>query len=169
MISPDLVQTMAAYNRWQNTSLYSAADGLDETARRLDRGAFFGSVHETLAHILWADQLWLSRFGGCDKPSGGIKQSTARYPDWTSLKSARDIADQHFTDWTDRLSQSDLAGDLSWFSGAANQTVSRPRWLLIQHMFNHQTHHRGQVHAMLTQAGARPDDTDLFLMPSLMS
>ena len=56
-------------------------------------------------------------------------------------------------------------GDLSWFSGALQADVSKPMWMLVSHFFNHQTHHRGQVHAMLTSAGAKPDDTDLFIMP----
>jgi uncharacterized damage-inducible protein DinB len=68
-------------------------------------------------------------------------------------------------DWADRLEAAALAGELTWFSGAIGAEVRKPRWLLVTHMFNHQTHHRGQVHCMLTQAGGRPRDTDLPLMP----
>ncbi len=156
---------MAAYNRWQNTSLYKAASGLSEADRRLDRAAFFNSIHKTLAHLVWADRIWLSRFGACDAPAGGIATSTEWLDDWAELKAARQETDQTLIDWTRTLTDTDIEGVLEWYSGAAGKQVSRPRWLLIQHMFNHQTHHRGQVHAMLTAAGARPDDTDLFLMP----
>ena len=58
-----------------------------------------------------------------------------------------------------------MKGDLTWFSGAANREITKPRWQLLMHFFNHQTHHRGQVHAMLTQAGGKPHATDLFVMP----
>ena len=73
-------------------------------------------------------------------------------------------ADDRILDWAARVSEADLSGEISWFSGAVNREVCKPRALLITHMFNHQTHHRGQVHAMLTAAGAKPDDTDLPFM-----
>lgn len=165
MISPDFIRTMTTYNRWQNNSLYRAAGQLSDQARRQDRGSFFGSIHKTLAHIVWADQVWLSRFGACQAPSGGIASSTTELDDWTALQSAREDMDQTFGDWASGLTADATTGQLEWYSGAAGKTMSLPKWLLIQHMFNHQTHHRGQVHAMLTAAGAAPDDTDLFLMP----
>jgi uncharacterized damage-inducible protein DinB len=164
MISPEHAQLMARYNRWQNGSLYGAADGLGDAARRQDRGAFFRSIHETLSHILWADRIWLSRFGACERPEGGIGGSTALHPDWQALKDARREMDKTIMDWAHGLDEAALSGDLTWFSGAANAEMSRPVWLLVTHIFNHQTHHRGQVHAMLTAAGAKPDDTDISMM-----
>jgi len=169
MISSDLVRLMAAYNHWQNTSLYDAASSLTDAERKQDCGAFFGSIHATLAHIVWADQIWLSRFGGCDAPEGGIASSVSRFEDWPDLVSIRQIVDTQISDWATGLTDADLAGDFAWFSGAKQADTTRPVWILVQHMFNHQTHHRGQVHAMLTRTGARPDDTDLFMMPELSS
>ena len=67
--------------------------------------------------------------------------------------------------WAEKLDGQSLAGDLTWFSGAIKREVTKPTWQLLVHFFNHQTHHRGQVHAMLTAAGGRPHDTDLFVMP----
>ena len=64
MILPDFAQTMARYNRWQNGSLIAAAAGLSDAERRRDRGAFFGSIFATLAHLYWADTMWLHRFTG---------------------------------------------------------------------------------------------------------
>ena len=61
MITPGYVQRMARYNRWQNENLYGAADELSDEARRMDRSSFFKSIHATLSHILWADQIWMSR------------------------------------------------------------------------------------------------------------
>ena len=73
--------------------------------------------------------------------------------------------DQAINDWATGLDDERLTGDLSWFSGALQADVSKPMWMLVSHFFNHQTHHRGQVHAMLTSAGPKPEDTDLFIMP----
>jgi uncharacterized damage-inducible protein DinB len=70
-------------------------------------------------------------------------------------------ADGAILAWSDRLDPAWLDGDLAWFSEALGREMARPRWLLVTHMFNHQTHHRGQVHCMLTQAGAMPGVTDL--------
>ena len=62
MITPAHAHMMARYNRWQNRSLYAAVVTLSDAQRREDKGAFFGSLHKTLAHILWADRVWMSRF-----------------------------------------------------------------------------------------------------------
>ena len=69
MIGTQHAKTMAAYNKWQNTSLYTAAETLDDAARQLDRGSFFNSIHGTLNHILWGDRMWMSRFAGTPKPA----------------------------------------------------------------------------------------------------
>ena len=166
MIGPMHARTMARYNRWQNESLYSAADTLDDTERTADRGAFFGSIQGTLNHIYWGDRMWMSRFAGTAKPAApNIPASVGECESWESLKEQRAAFDAKIIAWADALTEADLAGDLSWFSGAAQHDVTKPLWSLVTHFFNHQTHHRGQVHAMLTAAGARPDDTDLFLLP----
>jgi len=165
MITPDYVRVMARYNAWQNRSLYRAADGLDDAARRLDRGAFFGSIHDTLGHILWGDTIWMSRFDGWELPEVAISDSGRFVLDWAALKARRLDADARIEDWAGRLGTADLAGALSWYSAATEREITKPRALLIMQLFNHQTHHRGQVHAMLTAAGARPDDTDIPFMP----
>ena len=75
MVDPAFVQTMARYNAWQNRSLMAAADGLTDEARKLDRGAFFKSIHGTFNHVLWGDETWLSRLAGSVKPSVGGRDS----------------------------------------------------------------------------------------------
>ena len=162
MITPEYVQMMARYNGWQNRSIYGAADTLDDVERRLDRGAFFGSIHNTLGHILWGDTLWMSRFDGWQPPTdeGGIVIA-----DWEGLKQARIAADARFIDWGVRVTQADLEGDFSWYSGAMRRDFTKSKAVCVMQVFNHQTHHRGQVHAMLTAAGAKPDDTDLPFIP----
>ncbi len=162
MITPGYVLAMAEYNRWQNDNLYGAAGGLDDAARKAPRGAWFGSIHATLNHLLWADQIWMSRLAGTPTPKvGSIPESVGMYDAWDDLKRERAAVDRVIVDWAGRLDPAGLEGDLVWFSGALGREVSRPRWLLVTHLFNHQTHHRGQVHCLLTQAGARPGMTDL--------
>ena len=164
MIDIAYVQRMARYNRWQNQNLYGVADTLSDEERRRERGAFFGSVHATLSHLLWGDRIWMSRFADVPRPEGGIAESMSLYPDWQGLKRDRAAFDETMIAWADGLDPSWLAGDLTWYSGSAKREISKPKWLLVTHMFNHQTHHRGQVHCMLTQAGGKPHDTDMPMM-----
>ncbi|HEY1243202.1 MAG TPA: DinB family protein [Hyphomicrobiaceae bacterium] len=162
MITTGHIRAMAEYNRWQNESLYGTAEALGDAARKQPRGAWFGSIHGTLNHLLWADQIWMSRFADTPKPKvASIPESVGMYESWDELKRERVAFDQVILDWAGRLDPAWLAGELTWFSGAMGREASRPKWLLVTHMFNHQTHHRGQVHCMLTQAGLRPGTTDL--------
>ena len=165
MIGVGYVQRMARYNRWQNENLYTVADGLSEEDRRQQRGAFFGSIQATLNHLLWADRMWMSRFAGTPKPEGGIAQSVSLHEDWSDLKRERAALDATILEWADGLDPTWLEGDLTYYSGAAKRDLTRPRSLLVMHFFNHQAHHRGQVHCMLTQASGQPHATDLPQMP----
>jgi uncharacterized damage-inducible protein DinB len=166
MIDPAYVQRMARYNRWQNANLYGVADTLSDEERRRERGAFFGSIHKTLSHLLWADLTWMSRFSSeVAKPQAGIPESVSLYPDWDDLKQKRVAFDATMIDWADALDNAALAGELSYYSRGAGRDMTVPKWSAVTHMFNHQTHHRGQVHCMLTQAGAKPHTTDLPALP----
>ncbi len=166
MITPDYVRLMTRYNTWQNHSLYSVADQLSDADRKQDRGAFFGSIHGTLAHLVFGDQMWMGRLAGTTPVprARSIAESALAYPDWNDLKADRAAFDQTMSDWSAGLDQTSLEGPFTWYSGVLKREVTKPRWLLVAHMFNHQTHHRGQVHAMLTAAGASPEDTDLMLV-----
>jgi uncharacterized damage-inducible protein DinB len=164
MITPVYIQTMAAYNAEMNRRLYGAAARLSDAERRVPRGAFWGSIHGTLSHILWGDQQWMSRFDDWPKPTTPIKQSAGMIEDFAALSAARERADADISRWAAKVDDAWLARDMTWFSSAANREVSAPHQLLVSHFFNHQTHHRGQVHAMLTAAGQETGDTDLFLL-----
>jgi uncharacterized damage-inducible protein DinB len=155
---------MAAYNAEMNRRLYAAAARLSDAERRAPHGAFWGSIEGTLNHILWGDRMWMSRFEGWPKPALPIKESAGLYDDFAALSAARVEADEAISLWAETLDDDFLAQDLIWWSGAANREIRAPRRLLVAHMFNHQTHHRGQVHAMLTAAGQETGDTDLFLV-----
>lgn len=165
MIDPAYVRILARYNHWQNGNIYAAADTLSDEARRQDRGAFFKSIHGTLSHLMWADDVWMSRFAGGDRPAVKIADSWSYVEDWEALKAKRAACDARIVIWADALDPAALEGDLAWRSGILRTDVVRPRWVAITHMFNHQTHHRGQAHALLTAAGAKPQDTDLIILP----
>jgi uncharacterized damage-inducible protein DinB len=164
LISPSFVRTMAAYNAEMNRRIYAAAGRLTDSARRLARGAFWGSIHGTLCHLLWGDQIWMSRFDGWPKPVVGIKESPALIANFEELSRARSDADARISGWAERVTDAWLAEQQVWFSLAANRELRQPRSLLVAHLFNHQTHHRGQVHAMITACGEQTGDTDLFLV-----
>ncbi|NQY95715.1 MAG: DinB family protein [Henriciella sp.] len=164
MIQPGYLQRMARHNLWQNDSIYGAANTLSDADRRQDRGSFFGSIHATLSHILWADRIWMSRISDWDAPGTGIPGSTGLYQDWEALCADRQSYDQRFIAWADQMTQDQIDGDLNYVdSTGAAQT--RNRAVCLMQVFNHQTHHRGQVHAMLTAAGAKPEDTDIPFIP----
>jgi len=163
MITPGYVRTMAAYNAEMNRRTYAAAALLTDAERREERGVFWGSLHGTLNHLLWGDRIWMSRFAGWPKPVG-IKQSARLYDDFSELTAARVEADADMSAWAERIDQDWLDQDLVWFSGSAQRELRQPRAFLVTHLFNHQTHHRGQAHALLTHFGHDPGDTDLPLV-----
>src|SRR5512147_401820 len=163
MIDAEYCQTMAAYNDWMNRKVYRAAAGLTDAERKADRGAFFRSLHSTLNHLLWADRVWLRRFNGKDYPVG--KMGADLYDSFDELVDARRAMDDEIGAWAAQLDGAQLAGTLTWFSKVAQCEMSRPRWLCVMQMFNHQTHHRGQVTTLLMQAGVDPGVTDLPWAP----
>ena len=164
MITPAFVRLMAEYNAEMNRRLYGAADRLTDAERKADRGAFWHSIHGTLTHILWGDTQWMSRFDNWAKPAVAIKQSASMIDDFEMLKTRREQADADIIAWASRVDDAWLAEDLVWFSGAAQKEMRRQKGPLVAHFFNHQTHHRGQAHALLTACGQDTGDTDLFLV-----
>ncbi len=165
MISNDFLRMMSRYNRWQNAEIYAAAAVLTEEERRADRGAFWQSIHGTLSHLYWADRLWLSRFDVTEAPNVPQKSSATFVAAWPTLQRERRALDDLMVAWTDRFEEGPVDGVLKWFSGSLGREVEAPLSVVLPHFFNHQTHHRGQAHAMVTAAGGRTGDTDLFLMP----
>ena len=166
MIDADYVRRMARYNAWQNRQLSPVVEAMDPAELTRDRGAFFGSIFATLNHLLWADRIWMSRLDHrIDAPAGGIAKSVEMTPTISVWGAERFRLDGQIRQWADGLRSLDLKGQLSWYSGALGQGVTKPLALCVVHMFNHQTHHRGQVHAMLTAAGLAAPVTDLFILP----
>ena len=164
MITPSYARTMAAYNTEMNRRLYEAAARIPDAERRRDRGAFWGSVHGTLVHLLWGDRMWMSRFDGWTRPDVPLQRSAEMIGDFNELSAERPKADAAIEDWAARLTPEWLADDLVWFSGASGRERRENRGFLVMHFFNHQTHHRGQAHAMITACGEKTGDTDLMLI-----
>lgn len=168
MITPRYVQTMARYNRWMNGKVFAASDRLPDVERKADAGAFFRSIHSTLNHLLWGDYIWLGRFIrdtalSKDYPKGSL--GIDLHEEWEALKHAREAMDEDILTWAESVEPEWLERDFSWYSSITQSTHTRPAWLLVSHLFNHQSHHRGQVTTLLSQRGIDPGDTDLMLMP----
>lgn len=164
MITPAYARTMARYNAEMNRRLYGAAERLGEAKRREEGGVFWKSIHGTLSHIYWGDCMWMSRLDGWEKPSVPIRESGRFVEDFDELAKRRAEADRRLLDWACRIDSEWLKGDVAWYSGAVERDLVQPRWATVTHLFNHQTHHRGQAHALITRAGERTGDTDLVFI-----
>ncbi|MDA7945974.1 MAG: DinB family protein [Hyphomicrobiaceae bacterium] len=166
MITPSYAAKMAEFNRWINQGLFACCDQLSDADRKKDCGAFFKSIHGTLNHILWADQIWLHRLAEMPAPvAASIAESVNQYDAYDDLKRERVAFDQVICDWAANLDQAALEGDLIWHSTSSDREMTHPRWVLVTHLFNHAIHHRGQVHCLLTQFGVETPTTDLPMMP----
>jgi len=163
---PALYQRFAKYNAWMTEKVYAAAGELSDEERKADRGAFFRSVHSTLNHILFADRAWMGRFTGRAYEIRGM--GVDLFEDFADLKEAHLAMCADITIFSDQLTPEWLAGTQVWTSVTDKKQRQRPRWLLVSHMFNHQTHHRGQVSTLLSQAGKDIGVTDLPFMPDLI-
>lgn len=164
-VFPEYCVTMARYNAWQNKQVRAAFESLPEAELRKNRKAFFGSLMKTANHLLWGDTLWMSRFDGGAGPDVDASQHAEFTPTPAVWSGERFKMDARILRWADGLHAVDMKGNLTWYSNALGQEVTKPLDLCITHFFNHQTHHRGQIHAMLTAAGAKAPVTDLFIMP----
>jgi len=158
------VRVNAFYNAEMNCRIFSATALLTDEERRAQRGAFWGSIHGTLCHLLWGDQLWMHRFDGWAKPSTNQKDSSSLIEDFDELREARVKTDTGISEWAERVQDRWLQEDQVWFSLSVGRDMRTPRGILVVHFFNHQTHHRGQAHAMITAAGQQTGDTDMFLI-----
>lgn len=167
-MTPELSQAMARYNRWMNEKLYAVADKLTDEERKRDRGAFFGSIHRTLNHILVGDRVWLGRFHGVvlkegEFGPGGIRSLDHElYTDFAELRRERAKTDGELDDYVASLTSEKLAANFRYTR--RGNVVEFPLWQVVAHVFNHQTHHRGQVTTLLMQAGHDPGVTDFIAM-----
>jgi uncharacterized damage-inducible protein DinB len=165
---------LARYNRWFNQRLYTACEQLPDEERKRERGAFFGSIHNTLNHLVWGDRLWLRRFAAqgvpfpalaahiLEVPEGAV-HATVLYPEWASLREHREKIDAAIEDWV-RDMPAEFPLRIMRYSNTRGVQREHPAWQALTHFFNHQTHHRGQVTTLLAQAGIDPGVTDLIVL-----
>ena len=150
---------LARYNTIANERLYDVVGRLGDEEYRLERAASFPSIHRTLNHILLGDRIWMARFTGTGyavtPPLGG-----ELYADFPGLRTARAGEDARIESFLANVAEDFLAKEVS-YTNSAGEHHSDPAGLLLAHLFNHQTHHRGQVHVMLTQAGVKPPALDM--------
>jgi uncharacterized damage-inducible protein DinB len=152
----------AAYNRWANARLYEAAFALSEADYRRDAGAFFKSMHGTLNHLLLTDRLWLKRLTGEGEHPNAL--DAILYEDRRALAAARADEDDRIVAYVASLDEAALDGPLA-YATTSGKPYEQKRSEILAHLFNHQTHHRGQAHTILSiVTGRAPPQLDLLLM-----
>jgi uncharacterized damage-inducible protein DinB len=152
---------LAAYNRWANSRLYAAALDLSDQAYRLHIGVFSGSLHGTLNHLLLTDRLWLYRLTGeGDHPN---RLDAILYEARAELTRARIAEDDRLIAVVERYDEAALAS-LHSYKTTSGMPQSQVLSDILLHLFNHQTHHRGQAHACLSiLTGEEPPSLDLLV------
>lgn len=167
MISVAHIQLMSEYSAWMNDKLYAACAELDDNLRREDLGAFFRSIHLTLNHLLHGDRMFLSRFEGREEEFAPLGSDL--FADFAELRSERLLTDQHIRRWAEDVTDDWLRESLTYQSMSDGKTRTVENWVLVTHMFNHGTHHRGQITTLLNQQGVDIGDTDIPFMPRFES
>ena len=149
----------ARYNAWANRRLYEASAALSPAEYRAQRPSFFGSIHATLNHILVADRVWMGRFEGV--PSGIERLDQILYDELADLRRARETEDARILGFVAGIGDGALEDTLRYRNMAGEPQETPLAWTLA-HFFNHQTHHRGQVHGMLSGTTVAPPPLDLI-------
>ncbi|NHT75012.1 damage-inducible protein DinB [Rhizobiaceae bacterium CRRU44] len=147
----DHFRMFAAYNSWANDRIYAAAEVLGEEGRRRQTGAAFGSLHGTLNHLLATDRIWMKRFMG--KGDAPTTLDAVLFEDFEPLRAARVVEDRRLATWIDSLGTDDLAGVFTYTPISIPEPITQALSPCLAHLFNHQTHHRGQCHMILTTLG----------------
>ena len=162
----DHYATFARYNAWTNRRLYEAAARLTDAEYRADKGAFFKSMHGTLNHLLATDRIWMKRFTGeGDAPS---RLDAIVHERFDALRQARESEDRRIATFIDSLDETRLAGALRYRRVSTPDEVVQPLMSALDHWFNHQTHHRGHAHMILTSLGKKAPELDLLYYQRLV-
>lgn len=152
---------LARYNQWANRRLYAACAKLPERLYLQARPSFFGSIHATLNHILVGDRVWMGRFTGHESGIHALDQIL--YPELAGLQVAREAEDAQIINFADALDLPTLNSTLRYKTlTEPRSSAASPMRMTLGHFFNHQTHHRGQVHALVSQTDVPPPALDLL-------
>ncbi|RJF86567.1 damage-inducible protein DinB [Oleomonas cavernae] len=155
----------ARYNAWANGRLYEAAASLTDAQYRADRGAAFKSLHGTLNHLLVADRIWLKRFTGEGEAPDQL--DAILFDHLADLAVARAAEDRRLIAFVDSLDETRLAGTIRYRRVSGPEEFVQLLPLALAHLFNHQTHHRGQAHAILTGLTGEAPPLDLLYFQRL--
>ena len=156
-----LFEMLAAYNAWANRRLYDAAGRISDADYRTDRGAFFGSLHGTLNHLLLGDRIWMHRFTG--EGNEPAELDAILFEDFAGLRRAREHEDARIVVYVDSLDEARLDGTIRYRSTRSPAEIEQRPAPLLLHFFNHQTHHRGQAHCLLTSLAGEAPSLDLLI------
>jgi len=162
MMDDQQAKLLATYNQSMNQQLYAVCAGLSDIERRRDRQAFFHSIHGTLNHLLLVDRLWFGSFIGQPVSFDSLDQELCA--DFDELRHEREVADGNICGWAGELSVAELNAPF----GSGNREMGYPLWVVVTHFFNHQTHHRGQLSALLSQLGLDYGVMDLPWVPGVI-
>jgi uncharacterized damage-inducible protein DinB len=155
----------AHYNAWANSRLYETAARLSSEQYRADRGAFFKSVHGTLNHLLVTDRIWMHRFTG----EGGApnRLDAILFETFGELRAAREAEDRRILGFVEGLDDRRIEGTIKYRRVSSPEEFEQALAPALAHWFNHQTHHRGQVHALLTGLLGQAPELDLLYFQRL--
>lgn len=156
-----LFHMFAGYNDWANERLYDAAAQLSDAEYRADHGAFFRSVHGTLNHLLVGDRIWMHRFTG--EGALPVSLDAILFDDFESLREARRAEDQRIVVYASSLTEADLDRDICYSTISRPASIAQKLRFALPHVFNHQAHHRGQVHCLLTKITGDAPPLDLIV------
>ena len=158
------LSTAARYNAWANNRIYAACAGLSHDERVLDRRGFFRSIHGTLNHILLSDLIYRERLE--KQPTSFTRLDEILYEDFDELRAAHVAQDEWYVGFCDSLDPAELDGTLSFDTVETGEYFSLPLRRCLTNLFQHQIHHRGQTHHMLSHAGIDPPPLDFIKFAS---
>lgn len=153
------LRLIARYNKWANDRVSDAISSIDEADYIKPREAFFGSIHGAVNHLLLVDRLWRGRMIEKPYPAEALNEIVCE--DRATFINERDVENDIIIDFVDGLSPEEIEGEFSYTTYAGVDGTDKRR-IVLAHMFNHATHHRGQVHALLTQVPSDPPPLDLI-------
>jgi len=158
--------SFAGYNAWANRRMYEAAAALTDAEYRADQRAFFRSMHGTLNHLLATDRIWMQRFTG--EGTAPDRLDAILHERLAELRAAREAEDRRIVDWVASLDDARLAGVIRYRRVSTPEAFVQPLMPALDHWFNHQTHHRGQAHMILTTLGKKAPELDLLYYQRLV-
>ncbi len=165
MFPRNYYELMAEYNKWMDTKIHSVCLEIPDELRKKDLGSFFKSIHSTLNHIYYGDLAWMERLRDNKFTPRQIDEDL--FENFADLQTAQEKMDSEILLWAQSLTPEILNQSFDYVSNVEIYSRKLPIWVLATHMFNHQTHHRGQVTTLIKQLGYEPGITDLPWLPCL--